>query len=118
MKFQLSAFLLLIYMYAGAQNFSLQISSADKSASFFTKKFSFKTQVKDSIAANKEISDLMNALREGGYAAASVDSTMVDSLQIHSYIYVGEKFQLLKVANGNLDEALIADAGLKNYLLN
>jgi outer membrane translocation and assembly module TamA len=117
MKYWLTTFLISVQLFVCAQGVKLFVTSADKSPDFFQKKFSYKTQFKDSSAANSEIANLVRVLRNNGYIATSIDSTVSDSAQFSTYIYVGEKFNEVSLTNGNLTEDLINASGIKNYIL-
>ncbi len=96
----------------------LQIDCSDKSKDFFQKKLSYKTHFKDSLQANIEVAGLLNKLRSSGYLSSSMDSIISDSLLTRIYMYVGDKFENLVLKNGNVSPSLLANAGVKNQILN
>jgi outer membrane protein assembly factor BamA len=109
--------LLMLKVTFGQGNHTLQVVAPDKPESFFTKQFSYPKRVKDSAQAKTEARNLFNKLRSSGYPGASVDSMKGDTLHTYIYMYVGEKFANIVLKNGNVDERLIGDAGVKQYLL-
>ncbi|HLP20341.1 MAG TPA: POTRA domain-containing protein, partial [Chitinophagales bacterium] len=111
-------FLFLLNVSFGQKNHVLQLESGDKPAEFFTKKFSYRTHLKDSIQARTEVTDLFNKLRSFGYFAASIDSITGDTTKTVAYIYVGDKFDNIVIKKGNVEPALLANAGVKNTVLN
>lgn len=110
----LTCFFLLLKISFGQNKYLLQAVCADKPAGFFTKKFSYKTQLKDSTQAMAEVALLFNTLRSFGYLAASVDSVIVDSTKATVYFFIGEKQESIILRNGNIDPALLSGAGVKN----
>ncbi|MDB5281697.1 MAG: hypothetical protein JWO06_772, partial [Bacteroidota bacterium] len=118
MRIGLVILLLLVFKVSfGQNNYSLQVVSGDKPAEFFKKHFSYSSHQKDSLHANQEAKDLLNKLRSYGYAGASIDSIKADTLRAVIYIYVGEKLENIVLRNGNVDERLLGDAGVKNAVL-
>ncbi|HLP50448.1 MAG TPA: BamA/TamA family outer membrane protein [Chitinophagales bacterium] len=111
-------FLFLLNVSFGQKNHVLQLESGDKPAEFFTKKFSYRTHLKDSTQARTEVTDLFNKLRSFGYFAASIDSITGDTTKTVAYIYVGDKFDNIVIKKGNAEPALLANAGVKNTVLN
>src|SRR4051812_14131439 len=73
--------IVLQFCYGQSGNYPLQIISSDKPKEFFSKKFSYRTQCKDSIQAKREGKDLFEKLRSFGYLSASIDSVTVDSVR-------------------------------------
>jgi len=95
----------------------LQVNASDRPASFFQqKKYAYNNHPQDSVQARTEIKNLIDKLQTDGFLASSVDSLRADSLHTTAYIYVGEKFAHVILANGNADDKRITDAGLKNVL--
>lgn len=98
--------------------YTLTITAADKTTDFFKKAFSYRNHLKDSVQAMQEASSLLNKMRTFGYAAASMDSVeSPDSLSLHVYIYVGEKFQNAYLKNGNVEMPLLSGAGIRNFII-
>ncbi|MES2619306.1 MAG: POTRA domain-containing protein [Bacteroidota bacterium] len=100
----------------GQTNYSLQVISSDKPKEFFAKKFSYRNQFKDSLQPAKEGKELFEKLRISGYLAASIDSTVIDSTTMRLHIYVGDKFDNIILRNGNLEAALLSNAGVRHQL--
>lgn len=109
-------FFLFLKCSFGQTNYSLQVISSDKPKEFFTKKFSYRNQFKDSLQPVKEGKELFEKLRASGYLAASIDSIVIDSATTYLHIYTGEKFDNIILRNGNLDAALLSNAGVKHQL--
>lgn len=110
--------LLLLNSVFGQKEHALQVYSNDKPKEFFTKKFSYRSHVKDSVQAKAEVTALFNKLRSFGYFAVSIDSLVCDSARSYTYIYVGERSEYMLIKNGNVDPALLSSAGLKGTVLN
>lgn len=68
--------------------------------------------------ASEAVKDLYDKLRSNGYVAVSIDSLVADSLDTHIYMYVGERSDYLVLQNGNVDFSLLANAGVKNVVMN
>src|ERR1043165_4889726 len=117
MRFIASIVLALLLNSAfGQSTHSLQITASDKPNQFFTKKFSYKNHVKDSVQAKDDAKELFNKLRSFGYMGASIDSSVSDTAATHIYMYVGEKMEKISLKNGNVDPVLQANAGVKGAL--
>lgn len=114
--FFLSCLLLLLNCTFSQSSHSLQVIGADKPESFFTKKLSYKSNCKDAAQAAKESADLLNKIKSAGYPAASIDSVTSDSLRTLIYMYVGEPLEYIMIENGDVDEGLLSDAGIKNVV--
>jgi len=110
------AFLFFLNLSFGQGKYFLEVISVDQPKEFFTKSFSYKAKLKDSIAAVQERKDLMTKLRTAGYAASSIDSSKADTTQMRLYIYVGQKVDNIILHNGNIDEKLLNDAGVKYFV--
>lgn len=119
MQLRLSIFfMILLNLSFGQQKHELRVSSSDKSETFFVKGFAYKTQWKDSSAANKAAKELLNKIQSGGYLAASIDSLIADSARTHIYMYIGERLEDVILQNGNVDVSLLSSSGVKNTLNN
>lgn len=106
-------------MVSSAQTkYALHIASLDKSASFFEKKFSYKSTQRDSASAAEEVKALLTKLRNVGFLAASIDSTIADSVSMDVYIYVGEVFSEIVLTSGNLNADQLQASGAKNAIQN
>jgi outer membrane protein assembly factor BamA len=112
----LATFSLLALNLLAQTEHTLQAVSADKPKEFFTKKFSYRTQTKDSTQAQKEGRELFEKLRSFGYLGASIDSMVSDSAITHIYMYVGEKSDRIVLKNGNVEGSLIGSAGVRHQL--
>ena len=110
------SFLLLLKVSFGQGKYSFDIISSDQPKEFFTKSLSFKAKLKDSIEGVQQARDLIIKLHTSGYAAASVDSSKADSTKMLLYIYVGQKVDNIVLRNGNVDDKLLNDAGVKYFV--
>lgn len=108
---------MLVKATCGQNNHALQVVCNDKPTTFFQKKFSYQTHNKDSLKANLEARDLLNKLKSNGYVGASIDSIRGDTAHTTIYMYVGEKVGSMILKNGNVDEKLLGDAGVKATVL-
>jgi outer membrane protein assembly factor BamA len=109
-------FMLLLMVSFGQGKYSVSVISQDQPKEFFTKSFAYKEKVKDSAQAVQEARDLILKLRTAGYAACSVDSAIADTVRAILYIYVGEKVDNIILKNGNVDDKLLGDAGVKYFV--
>ncbi|HWB63373.1 MAG TPA: BamA/TamA family outer membrane protein [Chitinophagales bacterium] len=101
-----------------AQNrYTVQITASDQPPTFFTKKFGYNVHAKDSVQARRDALTLLQKIRSFGYAGASIDSIKGDSLHTYIYMYIGDRFESMALSNGNVDERLLGDAGVKNAVL-
>lgn len=117
MRYGLSILFILLLSFSFAQNkYLLKVSSADKSAEFFTGKLSYKAEHKDSLRAYEAALGLFAKLQARGYLAASIDSLVADSNSAHIYMYVGSKFDDVLLKNGNVENSILVAAGVKNTL--
>src|SRR4051812_49254461 len=103
----LVSFLFLLKLSFGQHSHSLEVISSDKPKDFFSRKFSYRTQYKDSLQALQEGKDWFGKLHSFGYLAASIDSIVSDSSQTRMYVYVGDKFHNVILENGNLDNSIV-----------
>ncbi len=108
--------MLLLKVSFGQGKYSFQVISSDLPKEFFTKGFSYKEKLKDSVQGVQEKRDLIAKLRTAGYAASSVDSLKADSTKMILYIYVGQKVDNIILRNGNVDDKLLNDAGVKYFV--
>lgn len=110
------ALMLLLEVSFGQNRYSVNVISNDQPKEFFTKNFSYKEKVKDSAQAVQEAREMITKLRSAGYAACSVDSILADTTRAILYIYAGEKVNNIILRNGNVDDKLLGDAGVRNYM--
>jgi translocation and assembly module TamA len=75
-----------------------------------------RTSVADSLAARREVRELVLALQADSYLTASADGLRWrhDTLQVD--LYVGEKFRWARLRNGNLGDGLLTRAGFREKL--
>jgi outer membrane protein assembly factor BamA len=110
------SFLLLLQVSFGQGKYSFQVISSDQPKEFFTKGLSYKEKLKDSLQGVQEKRDLIIKLRTAGYAASSIDSSKADSTKMILYIYVGQKVDNIVLHNGNVDDKLLNDAGVRYFV--
>jgi outer membrane protein assembly factor BamA len=78
------------------------------------KKYSFKSEFKDSLGRKAEINNLIQTLWEDGYISASADSIKrQDPSTINVYLNTGKKYIWVKLKKGNAENALLQEAGYK-----
>lgn len=97
------------------ETFRLKLKCADRDSTFFTKRYVYKTNFKDTIGPAKEAANMLAKLRGDGYIAASVDSITKEPGIIIANIFIGQKFQNITILNGNVPAGFLADIGLKKY---
>ena len=108
--------MLLLKVSFSQTNYVLKVISSDQPKEFFAKSLSYKEHLKDSIQARQEARDLITKLRTAGYAASSIDSSKADTTKMALYIYVGAKVDNIILHNGNVDDKLLGDAGVKYFV--
>ena len=108
--------MLLLKVSFSQTNYVLKVISSDQPKEFFTKSLSYKEHLKDSIQARQEARELITKLRTAGYAASSIDSSKADTTKMVLYIYVGAKVDNIILHNGNVDDKLLGDAGVKYFV--
>lgn len=102
-KIVLLIFVLLPMALLSQQKIALQWHKIDSAAtSLFTNK-----NEKDSAAALLEMNLQLKKARQKGYLSTSIDTFYFSQNTLHAFIYTGEKFNSIHIANGNLE---------KNYL--
>lgn len=102
MKFILTyCFCLFAFASVAQQNYLLNIEWID---SEFTKKLKFKDKHSSVVSINEECKQIIYKLRSLGYATASLDSLIQDSLAFKAYVYVGKQFQVAAITNGNVKQ--------------
>ena len=77
------------------------------------KKYSYKKEFKDTLSIKEELNDLLYTLWQDGYIAASFDSRIKDSITILAYLNIGEKYLWVNLKKGNVENALLQEAGYK-----
>ncbi len=110
-------FVLLLKVSFGQNTHIIKVFSQDKPATFFAKKLSYPEHVKDSAQGRREALSLLDKVHSHGYIAASIDSMKADTAHTYIYMYVGEKFEKIVLQNGDVDEHLLNDAGVKSIVL-
>ncbi|WP_165768226.1 BamA/TamA family outer membrane protein [Hymenobacter amundsenii] len=79
--------------------------------------YRYRRQLPDSLAALREVRELVLALQADAYLTASADElrwSRGDTL--HVRLYVGEPFRWARLRNGNLGDALLTRAGFREQL--
>ncbi|MFA4852685.1 MAG: BamA/TamA family outer membrane protein [Bacteroidales bacterium] len=111
-------FLLLSALLACTEIFSqnvynLKIIVNNKDQKAILKKYSYKKEFKDTLSRKEELNDLLYTLWQDGYMAASIDSLIKDSITILAYLNIGEKYLWVNLKKGNVENALLQEAGYK-----
>jgi len=70
----------------------------------------------DSLAAKREVRELVLALQADSYLTASADAMGWHHDTLRVQLYVGEKFRWARLRNGNLGDALLTRAGFREKL--
>jgi len=109
-------FLFLLNLSFGQGKYVFEVISSDQPKEFFTKGLSYRAKLKDSLEGIQERNSLITKLRSAGYAASSVDSSKADTTKMLLYIYVGQKVDNIILHNGNVDDKLLNDAGVKYFV--
>ncbi|RPD49441.1 hypothetical protein DNI29_01160 [Hymenobacter sediminis] len=78
--------------------------------------YRYRTVLPDSLAALREVRQLVLALQSDAYLTASADEARWshDTLQVQ--FYIGEKFRWARLRNGNLGDGLLTRAGYREKL--
>lgn len=102
-------------LYLSAQDsLLLHATALDRSGNFMSS-YGFP----QSIAEKKEANILREALlklQEQGYLAASVDTVFRDSLRREAFFFVGQRYEWLRLQNGNVPESFLAEGGFSSRL--
>ena len=97
-------------LYLNSQNISLKIQPTEQKSNL--SKLSYKDKLNTRSAANKEIENVLTALRQMGYLLASVDSIYGDSTHITAIISQNLVYKTAKISRGNLEPTLAAKIGI------
>lgn len=86
-----------------AQNqWNLKLIQVDSNA--LPKKMQIKEGYKSSLEAEEAINTLVSDLRKSGYVTASLDSLNCDTLSCEAYLFLGEKYIVSALENGNIEK--------------
>ncbi|UYZ62308.1 BamA/TamA family outer membrane protein [Hymenobacter weizhouensis] len=92
----------------------LELEAADRPV---VRRYRFRPVLPDSLAALREVRELVLALQADAYLTASADELRWrrrDTLRVR--LYVGEKFRWARLRNGNLGDGLLTRAGYRDKL--
>ena len=67
----------------------------------------------DSMQVYLVLKEMVGDLRAEGYLAASVDSLVFDSLQVHAWIFAGPRFEWGKLSLDSVDARVLRRAGIR-----
>lgn len=65
---------------------------------------------------NVQLRQTLMQLQEDGYLAASVDTVFVDSTGAEAFFFVGQRYEWLRLENGNVPESFLAEGGFRSRL--
>ncbi|MCB2406486.1 BamA/TamA family outer membrane protein [Hymenobacter lucidus] len=77
------------------------------------RRYRYSATVPDSVAAFREVRELVLALQADSYLTASADGLRWSHDTLRVQLYVGEKFRWARLRNGNLGDALLTRAGYR-----
>ncbi|MCB2378538.1 BamA/TamA family outer membrane protein [Hymenobacter sp. BT635] len=93
----------------------LETEAADQA---LLRRYRYRTTVPDSLAAFREVRDVVLALQADAYLTASADGMRWAHDTLYVQLYVGEKFRWARLRNGNLGDGLMMRAGYRERLFN
>ncbi|TGE21296.1 hypothetical protein E5K00_13460 [Hymenobacter aquaticus] len=91
----------------------LETEAADRA---LLRRYRYRTAVPDSLAAFREVRDVVLALQADAYLTASADGMRWSHDTLRVQLYVGEKFRWARLRNGNLGDGLMTRAGYRERL--
>ncbi|NTW32831.1 MAG: hypothetical protein HGB12_09435, partial [Bacteroidetes bacterium] len=94
------------------KSYNLKIIANENQKSIL-KKYSYKKEFNDTITLNSELNNLIYTLWRDGYMAASFDSIVKKPEELQAYINTGKKYLWIKLKKGNVENALLQEAGYK-----
>jgi len=77
------------------------------------KKIKLPNRVKNQEDAIVVLEECLIELRKNSYVTSSVDSIFCDNISCNAYVFIGEKFQIKSLKNGNVDKEIWHKLGLK-----
>jgi outer membrane protein assembly factor BamA len=89
--------LLLLFALLSASataQYTLAIVAADKDSSFLSNQLQLQYSFSNQSACVQYVNGLAALLQQKGYAAASVDSTVIDSLFTRAFVYIGTLYKI------------------------
>ncbi|MBL0343161.1 MAG: hypothetical protein IPP71_21205 [Bacteroidetes bacterium] len=75
-----------------------------------------KKEQRDSISAVRSLNKMMAVFYDEGYLAAAVDSIRGNKDSLVIYFLAGDRYEWLKLSNGNIDEGILTEAGFREKL--
>ncbi|PJJ52922.1 BamA/TamA family outer membrane protein [Hymenobacter chitinivorans] len=93
----------------------LETEAADQA---LLRRYRYRSVVPDSLAAFREVRELVLALQAASYLTASADGMRWSHDTLRVQLYVGEKFRWARLRNGNLGDGLMTRAGYREKLYN
>lgn len=82
---------------------------------FRENKVRYKTSFQSPAQRQKEMAGILMHLHAMGYPAASLDSTVKDTLKLVAWYFLGEKYDLQELRPGNVDQTILQNAGYRRY---
>lgn len=95
----------------------LKISASDNNQTALNK-YKYPSELSDSLSAIKAVTNVISALHSDGYLLAQVFSIEKKDVNLIASVFVGEKFELLLLSDGNVEQALLRRSGFKESLFN
>jgi outer membrane protein assembly factor BamA len=112
--------LLLCFPAKAQQRLTLVIkgkTAADtEQLSLLKKKITYKKEFSDSLSLRKERDRFLLRLYDLGYLAASMDSTVKDSLTHTSFLSIGKPYKWIRLSPGNVDEGILSETNFRERL--
>ena len=90
----------------------MQLQIVTSKNEFLPKKIKVKSKIDNLGEAQFEMQQLILELRKNGYVTASVDSLVCDSLDCKAFLFIGEKYKIEKLGNGNIKKEFSNKLGL------
>ena len=80
------------------------------------RRYRLRAAAPDSLAALRQVRELLQALRADAYLTASADALRWTRDSLHVRLYLGPQFRWARLRNGNLGDGLLARAGYRERL--
>ncbi|MFT3702954.1 MAG: BamA/TamA family outer membrane protein [Agriterribacter sp.] len=111
---------LLLSLYAGAQDkYRLHYFFVDKDTTFHPETVKLQTSFTNQSGCKQYLDKISTVLKADGYINASLDSIAFDSVAAKVWMYVGEKYQWVKLNTDNADKEMLSAIGWNSkYVIN
>ncbi|MHC2992807.1 membrane protein [Pontibacter sp. HJ8] len=77
------------------------------------RQYNYRTQLPDTVEAQKEVRALVQRLHQDAYLLASADSSYKRGDTLHVKLHIGNRFDWAELRNGNLSEGILVESGFR-----